>query len=122
MRNVWNGHVTVIPALDYIRGAKTVPEYLAGYGPTDMAELEREMHWIWSACSLIRDTLEANGGYREGPYIGFNALEDEPFIFFKCQNNGNTVVISQRPMGFAEVYESFPLQFGSAEAYKRVIG
>lgn len=54
------------------------------------------------ACALAYPGVEAQGGLREEPRVGFDPAKDQPYFLFKSSANGTTFIVSPTGIGGVE--------------------
>lgn len=59
------------------------------------------------ACALVQPYLEAQDGLRQPPRVLCDPLTDQWVLVFKCENNGDTFLVSQFGVCLGEVEVGF---------------
>lgn len=50
-------------------------------------------------CALVLPEIDAPG-LRCGPRVGYDPVQDQMYFFFKADNNGKTIIVSQIGLKF----------------------
>lgn len=91
---IWK--LQVIPPLDQFNGfTLSVEQWLDNDAETGY-QMNKTAKWavLMEAAVLVKDGVDRQGGLRQEPRVGYDAVGDQPVLIFKASNNGTTFLVS----------------------------